>query len=93
MLFVSLMLGDSELMMRGGGLDLSSHNIDSVAMVSHWPCGAHCCRLGREGQCWQLAHSATVRSEPLSAPADSPLNPRGPQFYTNWKEPHQAETE
>lgn len=63
-----------------GGLDLSSHNMDSVAIVSHWPCGAQWCRPGQEGQRWQLAHPATARSEPLSAPTDSPLNPEALNF-------------
>lgn len=61
-----------------GGLDLSSHNIDSVAIVSHWPCGAQWCRTGQEGgQPWQWANPAATRSQTLSVPADSPLNPRG----------------
>lgn len=48
--------------------------------MRHWPCGARCCHPGQEGQCWQLAHRATARSEPLSAPADSPLNPEAFHF-------------
>lgn len=54
---------------------MASHNIDSVAIVSHWPCGAQWCRPGQEGQRWQLARPATARSGPLSAPADPPLHP------------------
>lgn len=34
----------------------------------------------RGGQRWQLAHPATARCEPLSAPADSPLNPEALNF-------------
>lgn len=69
---VSLMLGDR--------IRLSSHNIDSVATVSHWPFGAQWCHPGQEGQRWQLAHPAVARSQPLSATADSPLNPEALNF-------------
>lgn len=59
---------------------MSSHNMDSVAIVSQWACGAQRCCPGQEGQRWQSAHPPTARSEPLSAPADSPLNPQALNF-------------
>jgi len=63
-----------------GGLEMSSQNMDSVAIVSHRPCGAQWCHPGQEGQRCLSAHAAAACSESLSVAADSVLNPEAFNF-------------